>query len=497
MPAPATVADFIDVVRKSGLVAEDKLSAAVDRMTADPAPPTTSDQVAQALVRDGLLSRFQARQLKLGRYKRFMVAGKYRLLELLGAGGMGAVYLCEHILMRRLVALKVLPAEKLADPSNQERFYREARAVAALNHPNIVRAYDIDKYDTMHFLVMEYVDGRSLQELVALYGRMDPNRAANYIAQAASALQYASELSMVHRDIKPGNLLLERSGTIKLLDMGLARFFNDTTDNLTARYDDNCVLGTADYLAPEQAMSNVVDIRADIYALGGTLYYMLTGQAPAHEGTVAQKLVFHQTQMPKPVSEFRDDVPAGLVAVLWKMLAKRPEDRYQTPEDVANSLAPWADQYHGPPPAAEMPDLCPLVLNLAGSTFERRAGSSRVAGSARSRAGGTAEMAALGLATATGGESSRVVVPDMTNQSGVSTGRSSVTAPIPQPPSGPGGAVPSAESIDLLHPDSSTTFNQPFRPAPPKSQSLVWAAVGLAVGLVVVAIVAYLLLAGR
>ncbi|MGL4421489.1 MAG: serine/threonine-protein kinase, partial [Gemmataceae bacterium] len=309
MPAPATITDFIEVVRKSALIPEAKLKLALDRMATETDPPTTADQLSQALIREGLLSRFQSRQLKLGRYKRFMVAGKYRLLELLGAGGMGAVYLCEHILMRRMVALKVLPQEKLSDPSNLERFYREARAVAALNHPNIVRAYDIDQYDKMHFLVMEYVDGRSLQEIIALYGKLDPLRAANYISQGAVGLQHAHELSMVHRDIKPGNLLLERSGTIKLLDMGLARFFNDTNDNLTAKYDDNCVLGTADYLAPEQAMTNVVDIRADIYALGGTMYYLLTGLAPAPEGTIAQKLVFHQTRDPKPITDYRSDVP--------------------------------------------------------------------------------------------------------------------------------------------------------------------------------------------
>src|SRR5262249_54982532 len=154
--------------------------------------------------------------LKLGRYKRFTIGSKYRLLELIGAGGMGAVYLCEHTLMRRLVALKVLPVEKLEDPSNEEPVYREARAVAALGHPNIVRAYDIDSYGRLHFLVMEYVDGTSLQEIVARYALdrkpFDPLRAAHYTAQAAVGMQHGHELGMVHRDIKPGNLLLDRTG---------------------------------------------------------------------------------------------------------------------------------------------------------------------------------------------------------------------------------------------------------------------------------------------
>jgi serine/threonine protein kinase len=270
MPAPNTTAEFLEVLKKSGLVPDDALAGELGRLRGKAGSPVTIDSLAVALVEAGLLSRFQAKQVKLGRYKRFEVAGKYRLLELLGVGGMGAVYLCEHMFMKRLVALKVLPVDKLQDPSALLRFYREARAVAALDHPNIVRAYDIDKFEQMHFLVMEYVDGVSIQEGVARHGPLDPYRAANYVAQAAHGLHHAHQLGMVHRDIKPGNLLLERTGFVKILDMGLARFFDQKNDNVTERFDNNCVLGTADYLAPEQAVSNVVDIRADIYALGPT-----------------------------------------------------------------------------------------------------------------------------------------------------------------------------------------------------------------------------------
>src|SRR5262249_16893527 len=156
--------------------------------------------------------------------------------------------------MRRRVALKVLPRAKADDPSSLERFYREARAVAALDHPNIVRAYDIDQEDKLHFLVMEYVDGASLQEIIKRKNApMDPTRAAHYMRQSALGLQHAYEIAqIVHRDIKPGNVLIDRSGVVKVLDMGLARFFNDDEDILTKKYDEN-VLGTADYLAPEQA----------------------------------------------------------------------------------------------------------------------------------------------------------------------------------------------------------------------------------------------------
>jgi serine/threonine protein kinase len=332
--------------------------------------PRQIDPLANLLIREGLLTYFQTKQIKQGRYKRFSIANKYKLLELIGVGGMGAVYLCEHILMHRLVAIKVLPIEKLSDPSHQERFYREARAVAALNHPNIVQAYDIDQYEQLHFLVMEYVDGASLQEIVARYMLekrwFDPIRAAHYIAQAALGLQHGHELGMVHRDIKPGNLLLDRHGVIKVLDMGLARFFNKQQDCVTEKYDEKCVLGTADYLAPEQAVSNIVDIRADIYALGGTFYFLLTGQPPFPEGTVTAKLVAHQTRQPRPVESFRKDVPVGMLEVLRVMMAKNPTDRFQQPIEVAQALAPWVQQPIDPPPVREMPQHCPLVRALIG-----------------------------------------------------------------------------------------------------------------------------------
>lgn len=376
MPAPATVAEFLDLARKSGLLPDAKLDEVIDRHRASNTLPQTVDQFAALLVREALLTFFQAKQLKLGRYKRFTIGSKYRLLELIGAGGMGAVYLCEHTLMKRLVALKVLPVEKLeGDASNLERFHREARAVAALDHPNIVRAYDIDQHEKLHFLVMEYVDGNSLQEIVARHGPMDPIRAAHYTAQAAVGIQHAHELGMVHRDIKPGNLLLDRTGVIKVLDMGLARFFNKPADSVTEKYDQNCVLGTADYLAPEQAVSNAVDIRADVYSLGGTLYFMLTGQTPFPDGTIAAKLVAHQSREPKAVESYRRDVPPGIIAVLKKMMHKDPAVRYQEPIEVAEALAEWADREIGLPPIKEMPGLCPLVLGLTGHSVDKTGSS--------------------------------------------------------------------------------------------------------------------------
>ena len=258
---------------------------AIDRLRQAGGIPPDAGKMAGILVRDGFLTQFQAEQILQGKWRRFTI-GKYKVLERLGSGGMGAVYLCEHKLMRRRVAVKVLPTAKAADPSALERFYREARAVAALDHPNIVHAYDIDQDESLHFLVMEYVDGSSLQDIVKKAGPMNVLRACHYVAQAAQGLEHASQASLVHRDIKPGNILVDRSGVVKVLDMGLARFFNDEDDILTKKYDEN-VLGTADYLAPEQALdSHGVDIRADIYSLGATFYFMLTAKTPFGEGTV-------------------------------------------------------------------------------------------------------------------------------------------------------------------------------------------------------------------
>jgi serine/threonine protein kinase len=483
MPAPATVPEFLDLVRKSTLLPDGKLDEVLDRHRAAGTLPQSIDQVAGLLVREALLTFFQAKQLKLGRYKRFTIGSKYRLLELIGAGGMGAVYLCEHTLMRRLVALKVLPVEKLEDESNKERFYREARAVAALDHPNIVRAYDIDQYEKLHFLVMEYVDGTSLQEVVARYvmekRAFDPVRAAHYIAQSAVGMQHGHELGMVHRDIKPGNLLLDRSGVIKILDMGLARFFNKQQDSVTEKYDDKCVLGTADYLAPEQAVSNLVDIRADIYALGGTLYFLLTGQTPFPDGTIAAKLVAHQTREPRPVESYRSDVPPGLLAVLRKMMAKNPAHRYQEPIEVAEALAEWADRPITPPPPKEMPVHSPLVQALAapapatgsgsplarvlfgpgGGVFARSGGSSGRVGGTKTKPASTSRYPIpTGPGSDTGYAPDAGVVP----VGPVSTARASVapTTPLPGPtpnPADPRSSVPLPAGVPVTPGSGSAT----------------------------------------
>lgn len=361
MAVPATVDEFIDLVRKSGVADEKRLDAYVLKARAGMPPEPT--KVAGLLVQEGIITNFQAENILAGKWRRFSI-GKYKVLERLGSGGFAQVYLCEHKLMRRRVAVKVLPVAKAKNSSALERFYREARAAAALDHPNIVHAYDIDQDNDLHFIVMEYVDGANLQEIVKRSGPLSVLRACHYIQQAALALQTAHEHSMVHRDIKPGNILVDRTGLVKVLDMGLAIIFSDEDELLTKKFDDG-TLGTADYLSPEQAIdSHAVDIRADIYSLGVTFYFLLTGKPPFEGVALAQKLLAHQMKAPPPIAGFRKDVPAALLAIIDKMMAKTADQRYATPGDVFDALAPFTQTQIGPPSDAEMPHLSPAATGV-------------------------------------------------------------------------------------------------------------------------------------
>ena len=275
---------------------------------------------------------------------------KYRVLSLVGTGGMGAVYKAEHRKMERLVALKVINRNLLANPQAVERFAREVRAVSKLSHPNIVLVHDADDSGNLHFLVMEFVDGVSLDRVVAHNGPLTPAQAANFIAQAAKGLQHAHEKGMVHRDIKPQNLMMTRKKEIKILDFGLARLASEHSFDHAACGDDRplkpgqttagMVLGTPDYIAPEQATdARTADIRADIYSLGCTLYYLLTGQPPFPTGNTIEKLNQHLNCAPPSILSKRSDVPAELARILAKMMAKDPKERYQMPAEVFKEIA--------------------------------------------------------------------------------------------------------------------------------------------------------------
>ncbi|MEI7687040.1 MAG: serine/threonine-protein kinase, partial [Planctomycetota bacterium] len=326
MPAPTNIDEFLELGVRSGLLEHGGVAAPIE-------PATTVADFAKQLVANGQLTRFQAEKLLNGRWRGFIIAGKYRLLERLGAGGMGAVYLCEHLTMGRRVALKVLPLTQAEDPASLKRFYREARAVARLDHPNIVRAFDLDHEENLHFLVLEFVDGSNLHDFVRRNGVLTPLRAAHYLRQAALGLAHAHEVGLVHRDIKPSNILLDRSGCVKILDMGLAQFFGEENSDFVREFENGFVIGTADYLAPEQAVSSQVDTRADLYSLGCTAYFLLVGRSPFQEGTSHQKMLWHQVRMPKPLAKHRDDVPEELAKIIDRMMAKEPARRFQTPTE--------------------------------------------------------------------------------------------------------------------------------------------------------------------
>lgn len=279
---------------------------------------------------------------------------RYEVLRELGRGGMGVVYLAKHRLMGRTVALKVINPRLLQNQMAIERFRHEVQAAARLNHRNIVTAFDAEQAGESHFLVMEYVDGTDLATIVAGQGRLPVMYACNYLLQAALGLQHAHEQGMVHRDVKPHNLMRTACGTIKIMDFGLARLANpgdsETPHGLTA---EGVTLGTPDYIAPEQARdARRADIRSDIYSLGCTLYYLLTANVPFPAGTAVDKVIAHVTADPMPIQQLRSDIPTQLTAILGRMMARDPDDRFQTPVEVARALMPFSLPENGETPPA-------------------------------------------------------------------------------------------------------------------------------------------------
>ncbi len=300
--------------------------------------------LARELLRRDWLTPFQVNQLFAGRGPE-LVLGDYVLLERLGEGGFGQVFKARHQLMNRVVAVKVIRKDRLGSAEAVRRFQREIRAAAQLSHPNIITAYDAALVGDTYLLVMEFVAGVDLKRLVEQRGPLPVPEACGSVRQAALGLQHAHERGLVHRDIKPANLLLAaQGGVVKILDMGLARLhevrdIDQTGPELT---QDGAVMGTPDYMAPEQSLgSHDVDIRADLYSLGCTLFYLLTARPPFPGGTLGQKIARHQVEEPPAVTDLRGNVPASLGAVVKKLLAKRPEERYQTPAETAAALKPF------------------------------------------------------------------------------------------------------------------------------------------------------------
>jgi serine/threonine-protein kinase len=305
---------------------------------------------------------------------------RYRVSGQLGAGGMGVVYKAHDRIMDRVVVLKVMAPHLIARAGALDRFHREVKVAARLNHPNIVTAYDAGEAGGLHFLVMEYVEGVSLERYVSRKGPLPVVEAAKVARQVAQGLQHAAEMKMVHRDIKPANLMVTRKGQVKILDFGLARFARTATEGEAVGPDQspptavNQLMGTPDYLSPEQARSSPdIDIRSDLYSLGATLYFLLTGSVPfPHATTLIDKLLAHTEEQPAAVWKLRPEVPAGLAAVIDKLMAKNRADRFTTPAEAAAALAPYAkatDPHLAAPtaPPAPAPGTVPIPPTVPGA----------------------------------------------------------------------------------------------------------------------------------
>jgi serine/threonine-protein kinase len=304
--------------------------------------------MAKVLVEDGFLTRFQAEWLLTGNSRRLVIDG-YKLLDVLGCGGMGWVYLAEEMETKWRVALKVLPDSGRQDAGSLARFRLEAQAGSRLDHSNIVRTYRLghceDIYGSVHYVVMELVRGINLYELLVLKRRIEIEQACDIILQAAQALEYAHGQGLIHRDIKPENLLICADGTVKILDFGLAMIDEHDEEFSMAMIFGQNRLGTADYISPEQYIDSYkIDARADIYSLGCTMYFALSGKVPFPYKTTTEKIKGHLKKKPTPIQELRPDVPKRVAAIMQKMMAKRVENRIQTAAEVIRYLAPLSSR---------------------------------------------------------------------------------------------------------------------------------------------------------
>jgi len=360
--------DFFTLLEKSRLLSSEQWTQAERRLAE--APERTAAEWAREFTALGWITDWQARQLLGGRHTLFM--GKYKLLDRLGGGGMGVVFTAHHAMTDRVVALKVMNKSIVSNPLAMTRFKAEVRLLCALSHPNIIAAYDADCVGSTHFLVMEYGRGQDLRVWLQKYGTLPIDWACECIRQAAIGLQHAHERGLVHRDIKPENLLVEdpqpfSRPSVKILDLGLARLMGAESPEEAALREAGQIMGTADYIAPEQVeQTELADVRSDIFSLGCTLFKLLSGRLPFEGANYAEKLVARVTQDAPAPSGFREELPPGLDRVVAKMLKRSPDERYQSPAEVAEALFPFTPEgkqaQPTPPPLPPPPNASAPVI---------------------------------------------------------------------------------------------------------------------------------------
>ncbi|HMC88669.1 MAG TPA: protein kinase, partial [Gemmataceae bacterium] len=364
-------AEFLIRLVDSGLLAHGDLKDFLDKHPQLRAGDTAT--MVKTLTAHGLLTPYQVTRLLAGQTFG-LILGNYRIMERIGSGGMGEVYKAEHIHMKRTVAIKVLVTEEDNNSVFLQRFYSEMQATAVLSHPNIVLAFDAGEMavpnsdqEVLRYLVMEFVPGKDLEQHVLDHGPLTVAQACEYIRQAASGLQHAHEHGLVHRDMKPSNLLLTPQNQIKILDFGLARVCR------RRHTEAHMMLGSVDYMAPEQARdARSVDIRADIYGLGGILYWLLAGQKPfPSDRPVIEELLARQRESPMPLHKLRPEVALELEAIVYQMMAVDPGDRYPTPQAVTTALGAFLDPSGGHSAARTSGLIGVLNLTcLPGRTFK-------------------------------------------------------------------------------------------------------------------------------
>ena len=339
-----TLDQFASMVAECGLISNEELQAFASSLPQKDRPETAL-QLAGALVRAHKLNEYQAAQLCQGDSKKLLF-GEYIVLGKIGEGGMGVVFKARHRRMDRFAAIKVLHEDEVRNPESINRFYLEVRTIARLSHPNIVAAYDASEQQGAHYLVMEYVDGKSLAAVAARSGPMPWPLALACIVQSAQGLECAHNQGVIHRDIKPGNLLLEKNGVVKVLDLGLARLRSGgavavgPSGETMPQTQKGEMMGTIDYMSPEQANdSRMVDHRTDVYSLGCTFFHLLVGHPPYPDGSLVDRVLAHrQSDIPSLTEQMPDSAPVMLDAILRKMLAKKPQNRYSGMQELITDL---------------------------------------------------------------------------------------------------------------------------------------------------------------